>query len=130
MTDINPIIRNFDEAWKKENLTWKEVLAQLITDDPQAHVDALVEAGVLTPYIFQHLKAGENVLGGRPSCTAYEVVQPHQHDWRIIHMVSVLSNDPPEKKRFSVDVQCFGCGEYERYKYINRSDLPVWTEPS
>jgi hypothetical protein len=57
--------------------------ADRILADPQAHIDALVEAGVLRNY------------GKRLSQTVYGVVAPHQHKWM---------------NRFGIQAQNYGDG--------------------
>ena len=59
--------------------------AEVIERDPQAHIDALVDAGVLR----RHSVEGEQIgYHGSPSEAwterpVYEVVQPHVHEWRV-----------------------------------------------
>jgi hypothetical protein len=55
------------------------IVAKLILDDPQAHIDALVEAGVLAP-AFVSMPTSNGQISGQ----GYRVVQPkHEHDWRV-----------------------------------------------
>jgi hypothetical protein len=65
-------------------------LADAILADPQAHIDALVEAGVL--------RASNT---DRPEAAYYEVVAPHVHEWRV-------SFDAPPVPDM-IDIRC-GCG--------------------
>lgn len=50
--------------------SWFSALAASIVANPQAHIDALVEAGVLEP----------TALGN------YAIVQPHVHEWRVVSL--------------------------------------------
>lgn len=52
-------------------------MARGILADPQAHIDALVEAGVVTRI------AATGTLGLR---ILYEVVSPHTHEWRVVSL--------------------------------------------
>lgn len=59
-----------------------------ILKDPQAHIDALVEAGVL-------LKRG-HVHGAQAGGVRYDyaVAQPHKHDWRVDRLARSLPGGP------------------------------------
>jgi len=66
-----------------------DYIADGILSDPQAHIDALVEAGVLR----------------RGTSRAYYVVAPerlHVHEWKVSAWTPVLDND--------VSLMCVGCG--------------------
>jgi hypothetical protein len=119
MTDINPIIRNLQRLDDDSAVDfWKEEMATRITDDPQAHVDALVEAGVLQLGTVTEL----GVTDGIRYMNGYTVVH-HRHDWRIAR----LTHDSQDT--FNVYLECVGCLE-STIKRVPRSDLPVWTEPN
>lgn len=81
-----------------------EYFARAILYDPQAHIDALVEAGVLR----------ERTATTDGSFTSYVVVQPHEHDWRIRGLSGVMGN-------WKVTVACFGCDSQEVRSTV---DLP------
>ena len=84
-------------------------VAHGITDDPQAHIDALVEAGVLERL---------GTWGAEPSgrhITAYGVVQPHVHDWRVI--------GPTQAD--SVSQVLVGCGCGNKHWVLNRLPIEV-----
>lgn len=74
------------------------VMALGIIDDPQAHVDALVAAGVLTPI------RGDSTM---KAFDEYRVVHPpHDHDWRVDGADSTV-----------IYLRCTGysrCGGFER----------------
>lgn len=75
---------------------WDEGVAEAITADPQRHINALVEAGVL-----------RLMLGGEvkdPTVATYQLVQPHVHDWRV-----KACELTPDEVLF--DWRCDGCPE-------------------
>ena len=80
-------------------------VAHGITDDPQAHIDALVEAGVLVDNdpgmhgVFKHW---------------YTVAAPHAHEWRVCWVGNTDT---------AVQVQCKNCGE--RTLVTNRLPIEV-----
>lgn len=93
---IPPEVGEFDQA--------KHILA-----DPQGHIDALVEAGVLERL---------GTWGAEPSgrhITAYGVVQPHVHDWRVI--------GPTQAD--SVSQVLVGCGCGNKHWVLNRLPIEV-----
>lgn len=78
--------------------SWAETYGTGILANPQAHIDALVEAGVLAPV------ANDRVM---PGLVAYAVVPPHEHEWWLhgLHLV-----EPPRPlTEGTVTVQC-ACG--------------------
>lgn len=56
---------------------WASVtaIARRIITDPQAHIDALAEAGVL----MRTIHGGGNLT----AYESYQVVAPHVHEWRV-----------------------------------------------
>lgn len=66
-----------------------------ILANPQAHIDALVEAGVLARGF-----EPKTYMGGTPppdgivpfdTVISYRVVQPHVHEWRLTHELPLMS---------------------------------------
>lgn len=86
--------------------TWFYALAKHILDNPQPHIDALVEAGVL------RCISGE--MSSLTSPDRYVVVDPHVHEWRV----KFVAADP----RW-VGLLCATCGEAPKTTVPNR--LPI-----
>lgn len=78
------------------NRYWTDHVAETIAADPQAHIDALVEAGVLE-------KQPDAFIDPLIKGPAYVVVQPHKHEWQV--RVWTGSRRPT-----TLDVEC-DCGE-------------------
>ena len=76
-----------------------EHIASAIIANPQAHVDALVEAGVL-----ELCGKGTPVPGLTVAESVYRVVQPHKHEWRVL----CVNANPAW-----INVRC-DCGEIRR----------------
>ena len=62
-------------------LTTEERIASGVIANPQAHIDALVEAGVLKQITTDHY--GNFNGPGRPCYAIVQPKPPHVHDWRI-----------------------------------------------
>lgn len=75
--------------------------ARQASKDPQAHIDALVEAGVLKRWD----KSWCTASGDLVAC--YTVDQPHKHDWRV-----ALDSEGGHVSTV-VKVICHGCHESE-----------------
>ena len=61
-------------------MTWSDQ-AETVLADPQAHIDALCEAGVLS-------------MGTNRGGDYYRVLQPHVHEWRV-EVVGAKEPDAP-----------------------------------
>lgn len=95
-------LRRMHECNPDLSLNEDATQAKVILADPQAHVDALVAAGVLA----------EIGMAGHPD-QRYRVVQPvaHIHDWRVLGGCRWIG----QQKQFAIG--CSGCEE------------TFWTDP-
>lgn len=82
--------------------SWMAKVPKGILADPQAHIDALVEAGVLerasvVTYVNNPNGIGQTIRPG------YLVVAPHVHEWRVSDTEPVRSDDV---RLFCADHHC------------------------
>lgn len=85
-----------------------------ILEDPQAHIDALLEAGVL-----EFAKTENRLASHGPNMTVllYAVVQPeppHEHSWQVVECI-------PDHVGQRIKIACFGC----RAERLVSKDLPI-----
>lgn len=89
-------------------------IANAIRRNPQAHIDALAEAGVLRSHPEFWIENGE--IGTTDAPVMYRVVQPHVHEWQVIEIHSLEGVVQP-----GVIIACRDCGS--RMLISNR--LPI-----
>jgi hypothetical protein len=102
LESLDPEPRNW-EAWTVD--------AETILANPQAHIDALVEAGVLEG-------SGSPATCGCVKSVGwhYKLVKPHVHDWRIVQVYG------DEK----ICLRCDGCSQREDVPQEPRGEKPKW----
>lgn len=95
-------------------LSWQYRMADHIRADPQAHVDALAEAGVLKP---------QDMVSGM---TLYRVIDPeppHVHDYRVVSVsLGHFTHDPAPFYR--IETKC-ACGYVT---FVNRPEAPKFVD--
>lgn len=97
--------------------------AKAILADPQPHIDALVEAGVLERTENGWWSEGPPPIGDQP---AYRVLPPHVHDWRVAKIV-----DGEWGKRATADLRCAaGCQSSPRGVLLDEWPKYIGEDPS
>jgi len=87
-------------------------LARRILKDPQALIDVLVKVDAMRP-----MKVGEVTV---PTVAAYQIITPHEHDWRWGWGLLVCANGP------CPDYGKPGLKPWPRPRGWNSSDRTTW----